>query len=200
MTVIISATWFVQFFLAGLPIIWVALLVGGGIAGVTGAYFSWPMCASASTASSIRRRRPLPGRTLAGGVHEWRPDRPRPGEGTSRKRCLTPMPISSAVAGEEFGVLLCLLLVALFAFVVLRGMSRLMSEQNLFVLLATGGLLTAFGLQAFVNMASALHLVPTKGMTLRFISYGGSSLLSLALSMGMVLALTRRRAGLGDSP
>ena len=105
-----------------------------------------------------------------------------------------------AVAGEEFGVLLCLLLVALFAFVVLRGMSRLMSEQNLFVLLATGGLLTAFGLQAIINMASALHLMPTKGMTLPFISYGGSSLLSLALAMGMVLALTRRRAGLGDTP
>jgi cell division protein FtsW len=60
-------------------------------------------------------------------------------------------------------------------------------------------LLTAFGLQAIVNMASALHLVPTKGMTLPFISYGGSSLLSLALSMGLVLALTRRRAGLGET-
>jgi cell division protein FtsW len=84
--------------------------------------------------------------------------------------------------------------------VVLRGMSRLMSEQNLFVLLGTGGLLTAFGLQAIVNMASALHLMPTKGMTLPFISYGGSSLLALSISMGMVLALTRRRAGLGDTP
>ena len=89
---------------------------------------------------------------------------------------------------------------ALFAFVVLRGMSRLMSEQNLFVVLGTSGLLAAFGLQAIVNMASALHLVPTKGMTLPFISYGGSSLLALSLSMGMVLALTRRRAGLGETP
>ena len=68
------------------------------------------------------------------------------------------------------------------------------------MLLATGGLLVSFGLQAVVNMASTLHLMPTKGMTLPFISYGGSSLLSLALAMGMVLALTRRRAGLGDAP
>jgi cell division protein FtsW len=105
-----------------------------------------------------------------------------------------------AVAGEEFGLLLCLLLVALFAFIVLRGLSRLMHEQNLFVLLAAAGLLVTFGLQAAINMASALHLMPTKGMTLPFISYGGSSLLSLSLGMGMVLALTRRRAGLGDLP
>jgi cell division protein FtsW len=121
-----------------------------------------------------------------------------PSEGTVRKCCPTPMPFIFPSYGE-FGVLLCLLLVALFAFVVLRHVP-VMSEQNLFVLLATGGLLTAFCLQAIVNMASALHLVPTKGMTLPFISYGGSSLLSLALSMGLVLALTRRRAGLGETP
>jgi cell division protein FtsW len=104
-----------------------------------------------------------------------------------------------AVAGEEFGLLLCLLLVALFAFIVLRGFARLLHESNLFVLLATAGLLVGFGLQAVINMASTLHLMPTKGMTLPFISYGGSSLLALSLAMGMVLALTRRRAGLGDA-
>ena len=64
---------------------------------------------------------------------------------------------------------------------------------------AETGLATGFGLQAVINMASSLHLMPTKGMTLPFISYGGSSLLSLALSMGLVLALTRRRAGLGET-
>jgi len=70
-------------------------------------------------------------------------------------------------------------------------------EDNLFVLLSVGGLVTQFGLQAVINMASTTHLMPTKGMTLPFISYGGSSLLSLALGMGMLLSLTRRRAG-GD--
>jgi cell division protein FtsW len=100
-----------------------------------------------------------------------------------------------AVAGEEFGVLLCLFVVALFAFIVLRGFSRVLKEENLFVVLATAGLLVQFGLQAVINMASTLRLMPTKGMTLPFISYGGSSMLALALGMGMVLALTRTRYG-----
>ena len=102
-----------------------------------------------------------------------------------------------AVAGEEFGLIACLLIVALFTFVVLRGYGRLFKETNLFVMLAAAGLITDFGLQAVINMASSLHLMPTKGMTLPFISYGGSSLLALALAMGMFLSLTRRRSGDG---
>lgn len=98
-----------------------------------------------------------------------------------------------AVAGEEFGLVICLLILSVFAFVVLRGLLRLLQEQDEFVILASGGLVTGFGLQAFVNMASSLHLIPTKGMTLPFISYGGSSALSVALGMDMLLALTRRR-------
>jgi cell division protein FtsW len=84
---------------------------------------------------------------------------------------------------------------ALFAFIVLRGLMRLLAETDFFVVLAATGLLTQFGLQAFVNMASTLHLIPTKGMTLPFVSYGGSSVLAIALGMGMLLALTRKRIG-----
>jgi cell division protein FtsW len=98
-----------------------------------------------------------------------------------------------AVAGEEFGLLICLMILGVFAFIVLRGLLRLVQEVDEFIILAASGLVTGFGLQAFVNMASALHLIPTKGMTLPFISYGGSSALSVALGMGMLLALTRRR-------
>lgn len=98
-----------------------------------------------------------------------------------------------AVAGEEFGLIVCLMILSVFAFIVLRGLLRLVQETDEFVILAASGLVTGFGLQAFVNMASALHLIPTKGMTLPFISYGGSSALSVALGMGMLLALTRRR-------
>ena len=87
---------------------------------------------------------------------------------------------------------------ALFAFVVLRGFGKAFQDSSLFVLLAVSGLLAQFGLQALINMASTLHLMPTKGMTLPFISYGGSSLLALALGMGMVLALIRRRVGMGE--
>ncbi len=98
-----------------------------------------------------------------------------------------------AVAGEEFGMVLCLVILGVFAFIVVRGLLKLLKEQDLFAVLACTGLLAGFGLQAFVNMASALELIPTKGMTLPFISYGGSSVIAVALGMGMLLALTRRR-------
>jgi cell division protein FtsW len=121
-----------------------------------------------------------------------------PGEGTVKQ--VLPDAHSDfvfAVAGEEFGFIACLFIVLLFAFIVLRGYTRLLRETNIFVLLAAAGIITDFGLQAFINMASTLHLMPTKGMTLPFISYGGSSLLALALAMGMFLSLTRRRSGDG---
>jgi cell division protein FtsW len=98
------------------------------------------------------------------------------------------------VVGEEFGLVTCLVIVAIFAFIVLRGLVRLMEERDAFASLAAAGLLVQFGLQAFINMASSLHLIPTKGMTLPFVSYGGSSVIALAIGMGFLLALTRRRA------
>jgi len=98
-----------------------------------------------------------------------------------------------AVAGEEFGMILCVVIIAVFAFIVLRGLLRLVQEQDLFIVLACTGLVTGLGLQAFINMASSLQLIPTKGMTLPLISYGGSSALAVALGLGMLLSLTRRR-------
>jgi len=98
-----------------------------------------------------------------------------------------------AVAGEEFGMIICLIIIGVFAFIVLRGMLKLLKEHDMFIVLACTGLVTGFGLQAFINMASSLQLIPTKGMTLPLISYGGSSALAVALGMGMLLALTRRR-------
>ena len=99
-----------------------------------------------------------------------------------------------AVAGEEFGLLVCLFIIGVFLFIVSRTLLKLLAEDDPFVVLASCGLVTGFGLQAFVNMGSTLHLIPTKGMTLPFISYGGSSAISVALTIGMILALTRRRA------
>lgn len=98
-----------------------------------------------------------------------------------------------AVAGEEYGLLICLFILAVFGFIVLRALLKQLQERELFVVLAVTGLAAGFGLQAFVNMASTLGLIPTKGMTLPFISYGGSSALAVALGIGMLLALTRRR-------
>ncbi|WP_298225019.1 FtsW/RodA/SpoVE family cell cycle protein [Acidocella sp.] len=104
-----------------------------------------------------------------------------------------------AVAGEEFGLLFCTFIVAVFLAVVLRAMTRLLAEPNLFVVLAAGGLIAGFGFQAFINMASSLSLIPTKGMTLPFISYGGSAVLGTSIQMGFLLALTRKRHA-GDAP
>ncbi len=98
-----------------------------------------------------------------------------------------------SVAGEEMGLIFVLILIALFGYVLLRGFNRLMDSDNMFVVLAVGGLLTMFGLQAMVHMGSSLNILPAKGMTLPFISYGGSSILSMSFSMGAVLALSRRQ-------
>jgi cell division protein FtsW len=98
-----------------------------------------------------------------------------------------------AVAGEEFGLLVCLVIVLLFAFIALRGLLRMLPEHDLYVVLAATGLAAGFGMQAFINLGSTLHLIPTKGMTLPFVSYGGSSALAVGIGIGLLLALTRRR-------
>ena len=117
-----------------------------------------------------------------------------PGEGTVKR--LLPESHTDfvfAVAAEEFGVALCLVLVALFAFIVVRALARAMRNDDAFTRFAAAGLAILFGLQSAINMSVNLHLIPAKGMTLPFISYGGSSMISLAYAMGMLLALTREQ-------
>ena len=117
-----------------------------------------------------------------------------PGEGTVKR--LLPESHTDfvfAVAAEEFGVALCLALVALFAFIVIRALARAMRNDDAFTRFAAAGLAILFGMQSAINVAVNLHLIPAKGMTLPFISYGGSSMLSLAYAMGMLLALTREQ-------
>jgi cell division protein FtsW len=99
-----------------------------------------------------------------------------------------------AVVGEEFGFFACIALMLLFFFIIMRVLNRAKTEKDPFSALAMTGLVTMFGLQACINMGVNVALLPAKGMTLPFISYGGSSLLGTALAMGMVLALARRRA------
>ena len=197
MTVVVSAVWFTQFFLAGLPLVWVAGFIALGITGAVGAYFLLPHVASRvdrfidpSSGDSYQVMRSLEA-FMNGGVFGR-----GPGEGSVK----TVLPDAHtdfifAVAAEEFGMIICLIVVGLFAFIVLRGFSRVIKETNFFILLGVTGLLVQFGLQSLVNMASTLHLMPTKGMTLPFISYGGSSLVSIAICIGMALSLTRRRVG-----
>ena len=98
-----------------------------------------------------------------------------------------------AVVGEEFGFFACMVLIALVAFIVLRVLKFAMQENDSFVALALTGLVSVFSFQAIINMAVNVSLLPAKGMTLPFISYGGSSLLTMSFAMGLVLALTRTR-------
>ncbi len=195
MTFVVTTVWCAQFFIAGLPFVYVVMLVVIGIAGIVGAYFVLPHVASRidrfldPTVGDSYQVTQAMRAFQQGGLF---------GRGPGEGRVKEALPDAHtdfifAVAGEEFGVLLCLLIVALFAFVVIRALTKMTREENLFVLLAVGGLTVQFGLQAMINMASSLHMMPTKGMTLPFISYGGSSLLALGVGMGMLLALTRRR-------
>jgi len=201
MAFVVSVVWFAQYFLAGLRVLWVAALglLGGGSAVVL--YFTFPHFHSRVD----RFLDPASGDTyqintameafMNGGLLGR-----GPGEGTVKSGL--PDAHSDfifAVAAEEFGLILCLIVVALYAFVVLRGFSRALQETDLFSLLAVSGLCVQFGVQALVNMGSTLHLIPTKGLTLPFVSYGGSSLLAIALGMGFVLALSRKRFGAGET-
>ena len=194
---ILLGIWFSQLFLAGLPMIWVACLVVGGLVSLYAAYLVFPHVASridrfldpaAGDGYQI-------GKALAA-FREGGLSGVGPGEGSVKAQ----LPDAHAdfifaVAGEEFGLIACVLILFTYGFILLRGFSRAAQDENLFILFATTGLLVGFGLQALINMASTLHMIPTKGMTLPFISYGGSSLIALAFGMGMVLALTRRRRG-----
>jgi cell division protein FtsW len=98
-----------------------------------------------------------------------------------------------AVAAEEYGLVLVLVIISLYAIIVARSLFRLMRERDPFIRLAGTGLACAFGVQAFINMGVAVRILPAKGMTLPFVSYGGSSLIAGGIAVGMLLALTRTR-------
>jgi len=194
-TMLVSLVWSALFFLAGMRLIWVGGLGGAAAVGLATAYVFIP-----HVARRIERfRDPSSGDTF--NVDQAIESFQRggwfgrgPGEGTV-KRILpeSHTDFVFAVAAEEFGIVLCLVLVSLFMFIVLRALRHAMRSEEPFVRFAAAGLAMLFGLQSAINMAVNLHLMPAKGMTLPFISYGGSSMISLAYGMGMLLALTRER-------
>ena len=195
MLAVVGAVFFVQLFIGGLNLVLVALAAGGIGAAAVAAYTFFPHVRSRvmkfvdpAAGDNFQATKALEAFGNGGLLGRG------PGEG--RVKDVLPDAHADfvfAVVGEEFGLVVCLVMVVLFAFIVLRGLLRLLSEQDLFVVLASCGLVTSFGLQSFINMASSLHLIPTKGMTLPFVSYGGSSVMAVALGVGMLLALTRRR-------
>ncbi len=197
MTLTVTVMWAIQLFLAGLPFVWVFIMGALGVAGIFGAYHAFPHVTrridsflDPASGDNYQISRSLEAFKSGGLLGRG------PGEGEVKQS----LPDSHtdfifSVAGEEFGVILCVLIVCLFAFIVLRGLSRVWQENDLFIVLGVAGLLAQFGIQAVVNMGVAVNLLPAKGMTLPFLSYGGSSVIAIALGMGMMLALTRRKFG-----
>ncbi len=193
-TTLVLGTWGVMFFMAGMPWLWIITLGAAGAGGAFAAYTMFPHVAGRVD------------RFLTGEGDTFQVDMGRealvhggwfgvgPGEGTVKRV----IPDSHAdfvfaVAGEEFGIVLCLVIMFIFAFIVMRGLMIALKEHDDFTRYSVAGLVVVFGFQSIINMAVNLQLMPAKGMTLPFISYGGSSQIAIAISMGMVLALTRKR-------
>jgi len=196
-TLLITTTFMAVFFMAGVPLKWVAALAAAGAAGVVGLYFAFGHMRDRLSrffspettdthqidrASEAIRAGGLVGRGVGEGV---------------MKRHVPDLHTDFiySVGAEEFGLVLSLTMIGLYAFIVVRGMRKAMKLNDSFEQTAAAGLFMLIGLQACINVAVNLNLIPTKGMTLPFISYGGSSMLAMGLTMGFALAMTRRRPG-----
>ncbi|MEF2074220.1 putative lipid II flippase FtsW [Consotaella aegiceratis] len=193
-TILIASAWGGLFFMAGMPWLWIAVLGGLGLGGFFSAYIVFPHVASRidrfmtgegdTFQTDTAREAIISGGWLGQG----------PGEGTVKR--LLPdshTDFAFSVLAEEYGIIACMVLASIFCLIVVRGLSVALNQRDGFSRLAISGLVLLFGLQSIINMAVNLQLMPAKGMTLPFISYGGSSMMAVAISAGFILALTRKR-------
>ncbi|MFA6966149.1 FtsW/RodA/SpoVE family cell cycle protein [Bosea sp. (in: a-proteobacteria)] len=194
-TMLVTLVWAGLFFVAGLHWFWVLGLGGIGAMGILIAYQLVPHVRARierfmdkGSGDTFQIDTALESFAQGGWLGKG------PGEGTV-KRILPDAHTDFifAVTAEEFGIVVCILLVMLFALIVLRSLAVAQKAEDPFIRLAVTGLALLFGIQAAINMMVNLHMMPAKGMTLPFISYGGSSLISLAIGTGFLLALTRKR-------
>lgn len=202
MAVLITASWAVQIFLAGLPFFWIIVIGLSGILSLLLAYFFMPhfqdrmnrfLFPEDSDTYQIDRAMEAYSKGGVTGVG--------PGEGTIKQTIPDAhADFVFAVAGEEMGLIFLLFLIGLYGIFILRVLARIRSAENMFAVLAASGLITMFGLQAFIHMGANLHILPTKGMTLPFISYGGSSIVALGIAMGMLLGVLRHSNDKGQQP
>ncbi len=200
-TIIFATVWIAMLAIAGLRMKLLLALGAAAVAGVIIAYFTYDVATARidgflfGAGDSFQTDNAM--RTLtAGGLFGM-----GPGGGT-RKFGL-PEPHTDyifSVIGEEFGLIACLAIACLYLAIVGRVLIKLLDEESSFAILAAAGLVITFGLQALINMAVNVQIAPSKGMTLPFISYGGSSMLALSIGMGLLLAFTRRNPYLTRSP
>ena len=203
-TILASAAWCAVFFVAGMSMWWIVGLGGAGVGGIWAAYTFVPHVHARINRFLDKQGAAKPGGHMTADGYQAQQAHDSflnggwfgrgPGEGTVKR--LLPDSHTDyifAVIGEEYGLIMCGLLVGIFAWIVFRGLAHAAREEEPFIRYAVVGLVVLIGVQSGINMAVNLQLMPAKGMTLPFISYGGSSLLAIAFEMGCLLALTRRR-------
>jgi len=205
-TVIFVSVWLVLLTLSGVPMKWLGALGGAGIGAIVMAYLFYPVAQMRINAflkigdasKQVDDYQMVSAyRTITHGGLIGR----GPGAGTMKfglPEAHTDYIFS--VIGEEFGLIACLAVALIFLAIVVRVFMRLLHEEDRFLFFASAGLVTQFGLQALINMLVNVHLAPSKGMTLPFISYGGSSMIALSIGFGLLLAFTRKNPYLMRSP
>lgn len=200
-TVIFCSAWLTLMLLVGMSARWIAVLVGSGVTGLIAAYLFYPVATQRINIWLLGQgdayqvdsaRAALTGGGLTG---------MGPGSGVAKFR----LPEAHtdyifSVIGEEFGLLACIAIACVYLAIVVRVFLKMLDEDDNFVILAAAGLATQFGLQAIINMGVNTQIFPSKGMTLPFISYGGSSMIALCIGVGLLLAFTRRNPYLVRSP
>jgi len=201
-TVLITIAFGAAFWMAGVPLTWIMGLGVATIAGLISTYFLFDHVQSrvdtflspekADTFQITRASEAIAAGGLIGRG---------PGEGVMKRHVPDlHTDFIYSVAAEEYGLIFSLMLISLFGFVVVRGMYKSLRLADPFEQVASAGLFVLVAQQAFINIAVNLNLIPTKGMTLPFISYGGSSMMAMGLTLGLALALTRRRPGAYANP
>ena len=200
-TIIFACVWIAMLALAGVSLRVLGVLAAAAVVGVILAYFFYPVATTRidgflfGEGDNFQVENAM--RTLtAGGMFGM-------GPGAGTRKFGLPEPHTDyifSVIGEEFGLIACLAIACLYLTIVARVLIKLLDEDNSFAILAAAGLVIEFGLQALINMMVNVQLAPSKGMTLPFISYGGSSMLALSIGMGLLLAFTRRNPYLTRSP
>jgi cell division protein FtsW len=202
-TIIFAAAWVMLLTLSGASMRILGALGIAAVAGLVLAYLFYPVATTRidaflfATGDTDTYQTDSALRTLtSGGLFGA-------GPGAGTRKFHLPEPHTDyifSVIGEEFGLIACLAIAILYLFIVARVLIRLLHEEDSFLVLATAGLVTQFGLQALINMAVNVQIAPSKGMTLPFISYGGSSMVALSIGMGLLLAFTRKNPYLHRSP
>ncbi|CDN48353.1 MULTISPECIES: putative lipid II flippase FtsW [Neorhizobium] len=193
-TILTSVVWGGMFFMAGMPWLWIVMLGGVGAGGIVTAYYMLPHVTARFDKFLTGEGDRFQIETAHEAILQGGWFGQGPGEGIV-KRILpdSHTDFVFSVAAEEFGIIFCMALVAIFAFIVLRGLNHAFKERNDFNRFAVAGLVLQIGMQSLINIGVNLELMPAKGMTLPLISYGGSSMIAICITAGFILALTRHR-------